>query len=85
MTTDRFERRQTPSPTAVWKRSSKSGSGTNASNCIEVASTPGAIAIRDSTIAIGDYPVLTIPTTDWTALLTTVHASPANPTASPHT
>lgn len=59
-----------PSPLA-WKKPTRSGTGPD-SNCVEVAKIDTTVAIRDTKIATGTYPVLTIPNSDWTALLTSV-------------
>lgn len=54
--------------TAKWRKSSRSQN--NGASCIEVAHVNATIAIRDSKLnTTGDYPVLTIPTADWNAML----------------
>lgn len=50
-------------PTIVWKKSSKSNSG----SCVEVAFVLGSVLIRDSKRA--DGPVLTTSAPAWTAFL----------------
>ncbi|MFD0557797.1 uncharacterized protein DUF397 [Stackebrandtia endophytica] len=56
-----------------WRRSSRSGGGSNGANCLEAAAlSPTSVAIRDSKDTVGDYPILSIPTYDWTGLVTTI-------------
>lgn len=50
---------------AVWRTSSFS---TTASNCVEVAFVPHAVALRDSKHT---GPTLTVPTASWQAFLST--------------
>lgn len=56
--------------TAEWRRSSYSnGSG---GECVEVASAPGVIPVRDSKTAPHNGPVLIFPAGAWAAFLTEV-------------
>ena len=55
---------------ARWRKSSRS---TNVSNCVEVAVTPGTIAVRDSKNPTGS--VLAVPPPAWTAFTTAVRTS----------
>ena len=51
----------------TWRKSTRSQAN---GNCIEIASTLEAIAIRDSKLpATGDYPHLEIPHANWAGLL----------------
>ena len=50
----------------VWHTSSYSGNG---GDCVEVATTPDAVLVRDSKDRNG--PALTVPTSDWWAFFTT--------------
>jgi hypothetical protein len=45
----------------TWRKSSYSGS--NGGNCIEITTTPGTVAVRDSNDPLG--PVLTFGGQDW--------------------
>ena len=52
----------------AWRKSSYSGNG---ANCIETASVPGAVLIRD-TKDHGRGPVLRVTSADWTRLVQSV-------------
>lgn len=55
----------------AWRKSSRSNG--HGGNCVEAAACPHHVALRDSKLAHQpDYPVLTMSTTDWAALLTTI-------------
>lgn len=54
---------------ARWRKSSRS---TNVSNCVEVAVTAGAVAVRDSKNPTGG--VLAVPPPTWTAFTTALRA-----------
>ncbi|MFD7919154.1 DUF397 domain-containing protein [Streptomyces sp. NPDC059740] len=56
-----------PSHEPVWFKSSYS-SGTDGNSCIEVATTPAAVHVRDSKNAEG--PHLTLSPTAWAVLIT---------------
>ncbi|MGH4024214.1 MAG: DUF397 domain-containing protein [Pseudonocardiaceae bacterium] len=57
-----------PDPDGIaWRTSSYSGNG---SACIEVATAPGAVLVRDSKHR--DGPALTVPAPVWRAFLRTV-------------
>jgi hypothetical protein len=61
-------------PELAWKKSSYSA---EAANCVEIATTPTTIHIRDSKTTPG--PHLTIAPTTWTAFL--AHATAALPSS----
>ncbi|MEW1546771.1 DUF397 domain-containing protein [Streptomyces tsukubensis] len=50
----------------IWFKSSYSSGGSG--DCVEVATCPGTVHVRDSKIQ--DGPQLTLPPTAWTAFLT---------------
>jgi hypothetical protein len=54
---------------AVWRKSSRSASGTNA-NCVEVARVEPLIAVRDSKNPSGD--MLAFPFVQWKSFLRTL-------------
>lgn len=49
-----------------WRRSTRSGGGNN-DNCVEVATTPNLILVRDSKDPAG--PILTVAPADWRSFL----------------
>ncbi|MDT9688602.1 DUF397 domain-containing protein [Streptomyces sp. P9(2023)] len=54
-------------PELEWFKSSYS-SGTDGESCVEVATTPGTVHVRDSKVTEG--PRLTFPPTAWAGFLT---------------
>ncbi|BCJ37982.1 hypothetical protein Athai_54850 [Actinocatenispora thailandica] len=59
----------TPNPSATrWRKSSRSNTG---GNCVEIADSPGVIAIRDSKNPAG--PVLTVTHDAWTAFMSALN------------
>ena len=58
---------------AVWRKSSRSGNGSQQNGCVEVArNRPGIVAVRDSKDPSG--PVLSIAPAAWQDLITDVKA-----------
>lgn len=58
----------TPNHHTAWRKSSRSDSNTG--QCVEVGALDSAIALRDSKLTTDTgYPYLTIPKTEWAALL----------------
>lgn len=58
---------------APWFKSSRSGG--SGGNCVEAASLLDSVAVRDSKLdTTGDFPVLTMTSSDWSALLHTVRS-----------
>lgn len=55
-----------------WRKSSRSDSGPG--QCIEVAAARSTIAIRDSKLATGQFPYLSVSNDDWAGLLHFVKA-----------
>jgi hypothetical protein len=58
----------------TWRKSSHSGS--NGGNCIEITTTPDAVAVRDSNDPYG--PVLTFVGQDWQRFADQVKAAPSS-------
>lgn len=55
----------------TWRKSSRSN-GSGATNCVEASACPDHVALRDSKLAhLSDFPVLSMSTSDWQALLAT--------------
>ncbi|MFC7814822.1 MULTISPECIES: DUF397 domain-containing protein [unclassified Streptomyces] len=52
----------------VWFKSTYSG-GTNGESCVEIATTPGTIHVRDSKHVPGGGPRLTLTPTAWATFL----------------
>lgn len=50
----------------TWRRSTRSGGGNN-DNCVEVATTPDLVLVRDSKDPHG--PTLTLPQAEWQTFL----------------
>jgi hypothetical protein len=58
---------------AAWRKSSRSGSGSQQNGCVEVArNRPGMVAVRDSKDPSG--PVLSVAPTTWRDLIADVKA-----------
>jgi hypothetical protein len=58
---------------AAWRKSSRSGSGTQQNGCVEVArNLPGIVAVRDSKDPAG--PVLAVAPVEWRDFLADVKA-----------
>ncbi|MEC3981129.1 DUF397 domain-containing protein [Amycolatopsis sp. H20-H5] len=60
---------------ARWRKSSHSGGDGHDGNCVEVAQTPGAVAIRDSKSPASG--ALVIPAPAWRQLVATLPPRPA--------
>jgi hypothetical protein len=58
-------------PSAVWRKSSRSN-GNGGNNCVEVATTPDTVAVRDSKDP--DGPRLSFTPSEWAAFLAGVKA-----------
>jgi hypothetical protein len=62
---------------ALWRKSSRSGNGTN-DNCVEVAFASPAVAVRDSKNPGGG--ALVLPASSWTGFLATLGGLRWSPT-----
>jgi hypothetical protein len=51
----------------IWRKGSRSGGGSNGSNCVEVATVPGRVLVRDSKDPDGGR--LDVTAGAWTAFL----------------
>lgn len=57
---------------APWRKSTRSN---GSSACVEVTGAATAVAVRDSKLpTAGDFPTLSVPASEWTALLAAVRA-----------
>ncbi|GAA2454770.1 DUF397 domain-containing protein [Streptomyces glaucus] len=61
-------------PTSVWRRSSHSSSG-DGNDCVEIATAPGTVHVRDSKAP--DGPRLTLTTAAWSRFVTCAGATAA--------
>jgi len=56
----------------AWRRSSRSASGSNGANCVEV-SLQQDIHVRDSKLdTVGEFPLLSLSAAEWIATLNTI-------------
>ena len=59
---------QAPGKAIRWRKSSRSSSGGDAQNCVEIGATHSEMAFRDSTLGAAS-PILTLETSDYNGFL----------------
>jgi hypothetical protein len=65
-----IDKRESSVHTVSWRKSSRSGSGANGANCVEVAEATGAVQLRDTKHPHGG--ILHTDHNGWTAMLTAI-------------